>query len=307
MRFFLFPICAICLCLSVVKADVQQSFSLSELVTLSTVRIEVVLANGMAASGTGFFYNFLQDKDGRGILAIVTNKHVIRGAVRGEIHLNRADANGNYVLGSFESVLIEDCEKKWVPHPADDVDLAILLIGPFLNEQQKDGKRFCYMALNDGLIPTDADKQELTAIEDITMVGYPDGIWDDKNNRPIVRRGITATQLTLDYRGKPEFLIDAACFPGSSGSPVYLLNQGSYATRSGTINMGTRFKFVGVLSSGPQHLAVGEIQSVPMANRTISVSMIPNNLGIVIKSERLREFEPLLKALVDKEAQNKTP
>lgn len=52
------------------------------------------------------------------------------------------------------------------------------------------------------------------------MVGYPDGIWDEFNNQPIVRRGITATHPKNDFNGKGEFLIDAVCFPGSSGSPV---------------------------------------------------------------------------------------
>jgi len=55
---------------------------------------------------------------------------------------------------------------------------------------------------------------ELSAIEDIIMIGYPDGIWDSINNQPIIRRGITATQPKNNFNGKQEFLIDAACFPG---------------------------------------------------------------------------------------------
>ena len=35
----------------------------------------------------------------------------------------------------------------------------------------------------------------ISRIEDITVVGYPDGIWDSYNNMPIVRKGITATSL----------------------------------------------------------------------------------------------------------------
>lgn len=36
------------------------------------------------------------------------------------------------------------------------------------------------------------------------------------------RRGITATNINFDYNGKKEFVIDAACFPGSSGFPVFI-------------------------------------------------------------------------------------
>lgn len=65
----------------------------------------------------------------------------------------------------------------------------------------------------------------ISRIEDITVVGYPDGIWDSYNNMPIVRKGITATSLQLDFNNEPKFLIDAAIYGGSSGSPVYIFNQ----------------------------------------------------------------------------------
>jgi len=72
------------------------------------------------------------------------------------------------------------------------------------------------------------------------MVGYPVGIWDSANNMPVIRRGITATHPGKDYEGKSEFMIDAACFPGSSGSPVFLFNLGSYPQKAGGIVIGTR-------------------------------------------------------------------
>jgi len=44
------------------------------------------------------------------------------------------------------------------------------------------------------------------------MIGYPSGLWDTKNNLPIVRKGITATTPYFDYNGKREFLVDIAAF-----------------------------------------------------------------------------------------------
>lgn len=35
---------------------------------------------------------------------------------------------------------------------------------------------------DESLIPSEAQLKELSAIEDIVMVGYPDGIWDSFNN-----------------------------------------------------------------------------------------------------------------------------
>lgn len=146
------------------------------------------------------------------------------------------------------------------------------------------------------LVPTQEEWLELTAIEDIVMVGYPIGLWDDVNNRPIVRKGITASHPAVAFKGKREFLIDAACFPGSSGSPVFLLNIGSYATRNATC-IGHRIKLLGVLYGGPQHTVTGEIKilEIPMAQQALAISAIPMNLGIVIRSDRISDFETILK------------
>ena len=90
------------------------------------------------------------------------------------------------------------------------------------------GKRPFYINLSQGVIGSPEALSSLAPIEDITMIGYPNGLWDEVNNLPIVRRGITATSANGKYQGKTEFLIDAACFPGSSGSPVFVYNNGSY-------------------------------------------------------------------------------
>ncbi len=85
------------------------------------------------------------------------------------------------------------------------------------------------------------------------MIGCPRGISDEVNNLPIVRRGITATSLSKLYNGKPEFMVDMACFPGSSGSPIFLYNRnGFFDRKQNSYMMGTtRLKFVGVLYAGP--------------------------------------------------------
>ena len=91
-----------------------------------------------------------------------------------------------------------------------------------------------YVGIPQDLIPTTAQLNDLNGRMKFTMVGYPNGLWDTKNDLPIIRRGITATPAFRDYCGRDEFLIDAACFPGSSGSPVFILNQGLHTT-SGAI------------------------------------------------------------------------
>lgn len=157
------------------------------------------------------------------------------------------------------------------------------------------------ITLNKALIPSTEDLADLGAIEDVIMVGYPIGLWDSINNQPIIRRGSTATHPAMDYEGRREFLIDAACFPGSSGSPVFLYNMGVYTTRDGGTVVGSRVKLLGVLYAGPVHTTTGEVVAVniPTAQQAVAVSRIPINLGFVVRSERLIELEPKLQAVVE--------
>ena len=55
-------------------------------------------------------------------------------------------------------------------------------------------------------------------------------------------------------------------------------------------------KLLGVLYAGPQHTVQGEVKIVPIQQKAIAVSGIPNNLGMVIKAEQLLAFEGMLGA-----------
>ena len=148
------------------------------------------------------------------------------------------------------------------------------------------------------VIPTKEQLKELRTVEDVLMVGYPIGLWDQHNNRPIFRKGITATHVGLPYNGKKEFLIDIAAFPGSSGSPVYIYREGLRVVNSVGDRLAGRddlFYFAGVLYAGPMYNAHGEIivKNVPTQMTPLVNSQIPSNLGIVIASEELMEFEKI--------------
>jgi hypothetical protein len=165
-------------------------------------------------------------------------------------------------------------------------------IAPLLRLAEEQGKNFFFITLDKSLLPKNEDYDSMYGMDDITMIGYPNGIWDEANNFPVFRKGVTATNPKYDWNNKKEFLIDCACFPGSSGSTVLLVNMGGYFTRSG-LNLATRVKLLGILYAGPQHTATGEIEivDVPITQRPVLISRIPNNLGIVIKSELLKDFD----------------
>jgi len=137
---------------------------------------------------------------------------------------------------------------------------------------------------------------DLTALEEILMIGYPIGLWDYVNNMPIFRRGITATHPNLNYDGREEFLIDAACFPGSSGSPILLYNLGSRRNRQGATVIGTKVALLGILYGGHEYNVEGEIKLEPIPTQMIPVpiSRLPINIGNVIKANQILGFKPIL-------------
>ncbi len=262
----------------------------------TTVRLECLLDENRQSTGTGFFFTFKVD-DKTNIPLIITNKHVINNSTVGTFVLTKSNEQGEPLLGQTERVVFENFESLWIKHPEENVDLAVFPIAELYRQAEAQGVKFFAPPIGEDLLSTSEKLADLSGLENITMIGYPNGIWDEKNNMPIVRRGITATNPKHDYNGLPIFVIDCACFPGSSGSPVFIFDQGGYLDARGNLNLGGgRLILLGVLFAGPQHVAEGEIRTieVPLAQIPISLSKIPNNLGFVVKAQKIADFKKLL-------------
>ena len=270
--------------------------TLAEQLMHTTVRLECGLNDGNTSTGTGFFFSFKIDEQTH-IPVIVTNKHVINNSARGTFVLTVSDRIGEPIIGSYERIVFDNFETLWVKHPDENVDLAVFPIAPIIRQAEQKGMKFYSPPLTEDMIPTQEQLEDLSGLENITMIGYPNGIWDEKNNMPIIRRGVTATSPKYDYNDLPIFVIDCACFPGSSGSPVLIFDQGGYMDAKGNLNLGgSRVILLGALFAGPQHVAEGEIKTidVPLQHVPISLSKIPNNLGFVVKASKIHDFKPLL-------------
>lgn len=177
-------------------------------------------------------------------------------------------------------------------HPNANVDLCCLPLAQALNELSKTTIKVFYIPLETSIIPTQSQLEELSAMEDVIMIGYPIGLSDTYNHKPILRRGASATHIKNDYKGKKDFLVDMACFPGSSGSPIFIINQGSY-TAGHTVNIASRIYLVGILYAGPQFSASGIITFANLPKVPTPVVNIPTNLGIAIKASEIFEFEKI--------------
>jgi hypothetical protein len=279
------------------KTQASAPLTLAEQLIHSTIMIRCSNAKGEPSSGTGFLFSFFRVGD-QSVPAIVTNKHVISGARTGQLRFTlQKDGKPDY--GSFVDIKLDNFENLWIPHDLAEVDLAIFPCGKLLGDLIKIDKNPFTVGVEKDLVLSDDSRRDLTPLEDLIVIGYPDGISDSKNNTPILRKGITATPVFLDFEGRKEFLIDAAIYPGSSGSPVYLFNIGAYPSKDGGIAIGNRVKLLGVVYAVAQHSVNGEIRIVPAPTQATPIvsSLIPNNLGVCIAASRILEFEPILMRL----------
>lgn len=280
----------------------MKKFSIFEQLCFSTIRLQTYNNIGQSFCGSGFFYNLQMDEKTI-IPLIVTNKHVVRGMTKGLFRFTKADADGNPIHKEHFTINYEDnFEKSWYFHPDANVDLCVLPIQPLLNNAEERKIRLFYRCFDDSLIPTKEIIESLDVMEDIIMIGYPNGLWDSINNIPIVRQGITATPYRIDYEDRKEFMIDAACFPGSSGSPVFICNIGSVRDKFGNVRFGTsRVLLLGILYAGPQLTISGDVKivTVPSSQSKLqTIAHIPNNLGYVIKSERILDFKDIFRPII---------
>lgn len=277
--------------------------SFTDKVIHSTVRIETRRTDGKTSTGTGFMVA-LSPTDEDHIPVIVTAKHVIEKASVGYFNMTLA-VEGAPAIGKHEMVPIQNFGEQWIAHPNGNVDLAAMPLGPVVHYLTDQGKEPYFVQLARNLIADAQCMNGFNAVEDVLMVGYPNGLWDSRNNLPITRRGITATPPSIDFEGKPEFVIDCACFPGSSGSPVFLYNQVGYVDKmTGNHVLGTgRMKLLGVLWGMHTHTAEGDVRVVPVptADEPRAFSRIPNNLGYCVKAEQILAFESIFEAFAKPE------
>jgi hypothetical protein len=267
----------------------MQPTTISEQLFFTTVRIDTVSAKGSQGSGTGFL--FLHRVGEQDFPFIVTNKHVVHGMKAGALtFLQRKDHAPH--LGQGFRLEIQDWPDAWFGHPSSDVDIAVCPFAP-LEAHIKNGSNIdlFYRYVDTSMIPNDDHMKALDAIESVTFVGYPNGVWDRTNLLPVARRGTTASPIEVDFEGTPRFLIDASVFGGSSGSPVFILNQGSFATKDGGLTVGSRFHFVGVIAAVFFRTQFNQIVSVPIPTQMQPMAQQQEmiDLGIVFKARTVVE------------------
>jgi len=284
--------------IDVKESSAKPRFFLADILAYSTIRIECVKTNALV-KGTGFFYLFSVGH-GRNVPVILTNRHVVDGSIMTTLTFSRkkdgVPENKMVRLGVPESIC------KWYGHEDEHVDLSYLPLLPIIEALKKQSLEIYFIPYARDFIPTFDELSGITQLDDVAMIGYPNGIWDEVNNQPIFRKGSLATRPNKNYKGKREFVIDMPVYGGSSGSPVLLVNDTPYYDRTTRmLDSRGRIKLLGVAYGTYLNSATGIVEAVPIATLNAQSTNymarvpIPNNLGLVINASRILEVEDSLR------------
>ncbi len=253
-------------------------------VFLGTVLIEN-LTDGEI--GTGFIVFKPVDEKNKKFL-LFSNKHVFWGkkdkdkeGVQKQVRLtfHKKNENGSYTPGNVHQVsgrLTRDPSAGYYDHPNPEVDVACANISQFGDEK---------LALHIyGVGPDffDYDIKDLHAGMNISFVGYPSGFFDKKHWLPVLRTGSISSIPEINFNDKPQILVDAQVFPGSSGSPVFAPVKGKY-------------KLIGIISDGiNKNIDFVEVENT--SEETPKTLKIPREwigLGLLFTLESIQEVYEL--------------
>lgn len=160
----------------------------------TTVPIVGITTEGTGVSGTGFFFSY-DLEDGRNVPLLITNHHVLKDVIQGRFVINLAEGDApsrETISVNFDKSFIEG--KK-----LGELDLVAMPVAPVLSMLEQNGKRPFYRSIDSGLIPKKSVLDNLAALEQITFIGYPSGLYDDYNKTP-------PHQTRLDFHARLERL-----------------------------------------------------------------------------------------------------
>lgn len=258
--------------------------------------ILLTACQGIVSQASGFFYQELSPKDPtkdaqwRDIknVWIITNRHVLLPKLNGNecvpdtftFHL-RKNVNG---IIEWEAITLDRTEirQRARVHQDSFIDIAAIQILDLIIDKiqghlnNPDIKYMHFSAVSEEDLPSE-DTVLAEVSDDVVVIGYPKGFYDQVNKFPIVKAGIIASRWGFNFNGHPYFLIDAKLFPGSSGSLVitkpvnFKLVQGK-----AMYSNSKQFSFLGVFSGEPTQV----LNPIDLEDMTI-IRKQGFNLGIV--------------------------
>lgn len=271
-----------------------------------SIRITKISKNDTISHGSGFFFSFTLDSINKVFVpAIVTNLHVVKDAKKIILLFRKKDRKSN-IFSKFKYEILNP-DSLIIPHPDKNIDLCIIRIHEILeklysNQRIPDFRSYQAADVYEGV--------NYKGIQDIFLIGYPRAFIDTSNFSPVIRKVNNATDLSLDYNSRKEFLINSPSLPGSSGSALTLFKiSDQYLSTNFEMSFGPRrFSLVGILTESRTYLEPSSIRFKKGYSPSNSDSLFINNIdilslsfsvdiGIAIKAIMVLDFTPLIRSL----------
>lgn len=272
-----------------------------DFMAISTVQLIATIST-KTIFGTGFYYAVPHSTNPlKCQIVVMTNKHILEGADK-LILICPVSDNGKISPGVSEMFTILQPFNRAHKHPSNDVDLCAIPITALLEASKQRGRPILYAPYSSELLADEKCYDDLRQLDSVLMIGYPSALRDNFNHQPIFRTGTFATNPSLNFQGRREFVLDIPNYGGSSGSPIILFDEGKYWKHEGfnnaTMVMGSRFKLLGVNYATCLARSNGRVLLQPPDQNIFPVeSMIPNNTAFVIKASRIKELEKQIQSI----------
>lgn len=245
-----------------------------------TARLRSKLSDGGSSIGTGFFFRFTEAKD----VYLITNLHVVEGAMLTEFDLPERPLQQWSNGCRWIDFAIKDPQARWVRHPDNKIDMCCCNVTEMLAENTA-----YYIPITTRAIPSYASLSDFPEVSEVLIVGYALDLMDRQYRRPLIRRGITASHPSLGFDWESRFIIDAACPPGSSGSPVFHLPD-VHNSYDSILTPDPETQLLGILYSSAYYEKEGSVKLTNIPTQPSSLSDTPINLGGVIPSNCILDF-----------------
>ncbi len=200
--------------------------------------------------GTGFFYAL-------GGLYLITNRHIVINekedlypdTLRIYVHIDREDPT--IIIHKDISLYDEQNKPLWLEHEDNnhkEKDGIIDVVA--INIDDEVMKYYDHIEKWDDRDSSFFAPSVITTSTSLSIIGYPLGFYDEKNNLPVIRSGQIASVYGVPFKNKPRFLVDIHTHKGCSGAPV-VFGLTSWTRKP----MG----LVGVLSGANENLKLGYV------------------------------------------------
>ena len=221
---------------------------------LSLCTTPVLLRKGdtVISQGTGIY--FYWENKGGPVKTLVKNYHVMTGWAplkeeepKGDnilFYLHKSEEEVANVKEIIYPLFTNGGERTWFTHP--DVPAADVAVLPLPSQVMTEGGYQLFPISKTHVeVP-----MKVRATSTVTLIGYPHGFYDAKNQLPIYKTGSVASEPEVDFDGEPKFMVDVSNFPGMSGSPVIAVATGMYeSSENRAVSPGSPRRFLGVFAS----------------------------------------------------------